>query len=352
MRQRIPTYLTRLSHIYIGGLVGWAALRALFGDRWWWLFSLNVFAEYLFVPLPAVFAAAWRARRRNLWVGCGAVAALGGHLYGWMWWPKFPLAQAGGVSLTMMTFNMLGYNQHPEGVVATIRNSGADVVALQELNPPAAARIQRDLAAIYPYQALDPRVGDGGMGVVSRYPLHRIDAALPGNWIGAPQALSLDLHGASVTLLHVHMRSSDIGSIDRMATVRERERQASTLAAFAAARPEPLIAFGDFNTTDQSVAYATVASVLTDSWREAGWGPGHTFPGAASPGSSRLRIVGILVPKWLIRIDYIFHSPQWRAHEAWIGPWDGISDHRPVVVRLAIEQDTPAMSDPGPATSP
>src|SRR5262249_347103 len=172
----------------------------------------------------------------------------------------------------------LGYNQHPEGVVATIRNSGADVVALQELNPPAAARIRRDLAAVYPYQALDPRAGDGGMGVVSRYPLQRIDAALPVNWLGAPQVLSLDLHGASVTLLHVHMRSSDIGSVDRMATVRERERQARTLAAFAAARPEPLIALGDFNTTDQSVAYATVATLLTPSCPQAGSGPRHPFP--------------------------------------------------------------------------
>jgi hypothetical protein len=48
-----------------------------------------------------------------------------------------------------MTFNMPD-SKHPEGVVATIRSSGADVVALQELNPPAAARIQRDPATAYP----------------------------------------------------------------------------------------------------------------------------------------------------------------------------------------------------------
>jgi vancomycin resistance protein VanJ len=232
---------------------------------------------------------------------------------------------------------MLGSNQHPEGVVTAIRDSGADVVALQELNPPGAARIQRDLATAYPYQALAPREGDSGMGVVSRYPLQRIDAALPGDWIGAPQVLSLNLHGAAVTLLHFHVRSSDIGSTNRMATVRERERQARTLADLAAAHTEPLIALGDFNATDQSVAYAALTSVLADSWREVGWGPGHTFPGADSPGSSRHRVAGVLVPKWLIRIDYIFHSPQWQAIEAWIGPWDEVSDHRPVVVRLAIK---------------
>jgi vancomycin resistance protein VanJ len=342
MHQRIITYLARLSHIYISGLFGWAALRTLFGDRWWWLFSLNTFAEFLFVPLPAVFVAAWLARRRRLWMGFGAVVALGMHHYGRMWWPKFPPAQGGDVTVTAMTFNMLGSNQHPEGVVATIHSSGADVVALQELNPPAAARIQRDLAAAYPYQVLNPREGDSGMGVISRYPLQHIDAALPGDWIGTPQVLSLNLHGIPITLLHVHVRSSDLGATDGMATVRERERQTRTLADFAAMHSEPLIVLGDFNTTDQSVAYATLASVLADSWREVGWGPGHTFPGADSPGSSRHRVVGILIPKWLIRIDYIFHSPQWRAREARIGPWDGVSDHRPVVARLGLKHDAPA----------
>ncbi|MFL5802007.1 MAG: endonuclease/exonuclease/phosphatase family protein [Roseiflexaceae bacterium] len=344
MRQRIMTYLARLSHAYVGVLFGWAAMRTLFGDRWWWLFCLNSFAEYLFVPLPAVFAAAWLAQRRRLWVSFGAVLALGGCLYGRMWWPKLSPAQVGDVILTVMTFNMLGYNRRPEGIVGAIHNAGADVVAIQELNTATAAYIQRDLADAYPYQVLDPHEGDSGMGVISRYPLRRVDAALPGDWIGEPQALSLNLHGTWVTLLHFHARSTDIGSIDRMATVRERERQARTLAAFAAARPEPLVALGDFNATDQSVAYTTMASVLADSWREAGWGPGHTFPGAASSGSSRHRIAGILVPKWLIRIDYIFHSPHLRAVGAWIGPWDEVSDHRSVLVRLALKHVAPLVA--------
>jgi vancomycin resistance protein VanJ len=337
MGKRSNSWLARLSWFYIGGLFGWAALRALFGDRWWWLFFLNSFAEYLFVPLPAVCASAWLARQRSLWFGFCAALALNGYLYNWMWWPKLSSAQVGDVTMTVMTFNMLGYNRRPEGVVGAIRDAGADVVAIQELNIAAAVRIQRDLADVYPYQVLDPREGDSGMGIISRYPLRHIDAALPGDWIGAPQVLSLNLHGTWVILLHFHARSTDIGSKNRMATVRERERQARTLADFAAERPEPLIALGDFNTTDQSIAYTTMSSRLADSWREVGWGPGHTFPGADSPGSSRHRIAGILVPRWLIRIDYVFHSPHWQALAAWIGPWDEVSDHRPVLARLSIK---------------
>jgi endonuclease/exonuclease/phosphatase (EEP) superfamily protein YafD len=191
---------------------------------------------------------------------------------------------------------------------------------------------------------LNSHEGDSGMGLISRYPLRRVDAALPGDWIGEPQVLSLNWHGTWVTLLHVHARSTDMSSNNRMMTVREREQQTRTLAGFVATRPEPLIALGDFNTTDQSVAYMTMASALVDSWREAGWGPGHTFPGAESSGSSRHRIAGILVPKWLIRIDYIFHSPHLRAVGAWIGPWDEVSDHRPVVVRLALKHVAPLVA--------
>src|SRR5690606_32794492 len=36
-----------------------------------------------------------------------------------------------------------------------------------------------------------------------------------------------------------------------------------------------------------------------------------------------------------LRIDYVFHSEEWRALDARIRPWDGESDHRPVLVRLA-----------------
>ena len=142
--------------------------------------------------------------------------------------------------------------------------------------------------------------------------------------------------GDYIILTHPY-RGIPAGSAGKItALAGERERQAQALADFAATHPEPLIALGDFNATPASVAHTTMSRVLADSWIEAGWGPGHTFPGAASPGSSRPRIAGILVPQWLLRIDYVFHSHQWQTLGAWIGPWDAVSDHRSVVVRLAI----------------
>jgi endonuclease/exonuclease/phosphatase (EEP) superfamily protein YafD len=54
--------------------------------------------------------------------------------------------------------------------------------------------------------------------------------------------------------------------------------------------------------------------------------------------------LGIDVPKWLIRIDYVFCSYDWQAIDARIGPWDGKSDHRPVIAEVALR--TEAYAEP------
>jgi vancomycin resistance protein VanJ len=329
-----------LAWVYFAGLFGWALLHALFGDRWWWLFLLNSFAVYFFLPLPVILALAFLTRRCDLWVGFGAALVMGIYLYGGLFLPKFSKAEAHRMQLTVMSYNLLGFNQHPERVVDALRSADADVVALQELNPLVADAISRKLASEYPYQILDPQMGVTGLGVISKYPLHPIDKYLPGAWMGRPQVLALDVAGRIITLLHFHAVSVNYVMLtDLEWSVRGREQQAREIVDFVADHPGPLIVLGDLNAGDQSSAYATVTNVLRDSWREGGWGLGHTFPGANSPASSRPVIAGITVPMWLVRIDYIFHSYHWQTLSAWIGPWDGVSDHRPVVARLTLTDD-------------
>jgi vancomycin resistance protein VanJ len=338
MRSWLTARFVTLARVYFTVLFTWAILHTLFGDRWWWLFLPNSFAVYLFLPLPAILVIALLVRRRETWLGFGVALALGAYLFGGLFLPKFYQAHASDPTLTVMTYNLLGFNGNREGIVAALRASNADVITLQEINPPVAESIRRDLAREYPYQALDPQFGVEGLGVISRYPLRPAGQILPGaEWVGTPQALDLDWNGTKVVLLHFHPFPTNLNGAANMEwSVHMREQQVRVVADFVAAHPEPLIAPVDFNANDQSRAYAMVVPVLVDSWREAGWGLGHTFPGAASYGSSRPVIAGIPVPMWLTRIDYVFHSRHWRATSAWIGPWDGVSDHRPVVARLAL----------------
>ncbi len=210
-------------------------------------------------------------------------------------------------------------------------------MSLQEINPATAALIARDLRARYPYQFLHPDA-DGGMGVLSRLPARDTGLRIGGTWLGTPIVVDVTVGTAHTLVAGVHAVSTIFRPSMIETEVRRRAEDARALVAFARRQGgTPLIVTTDFNSTDQNNPYGIVTSALVDSWREAGWGLGNTFPGADSPGSGRFTVLGQLVPMWLVRIDYVFHTRQWRAVSASIGPWDGVSDHRPVLVRLSLQ---------------
>jgi endonuclease/exonuclease/phosphatase (EEP) superfamily protein YafD len=109
-----------------------------------------------------------------------------------------------------------------------------------------------------------------------------------------------------------------------------REEQIELVLDTFAGQPEPLVLLGDLNSTPAHEVYRTLSAHLTDAFREAGWGFGHTFPATGG------RWWGIPYPDRMVRIDHVFYSADWRAEAAWVGEWDGFSDHRPVVARLRL----------------
>jgi endonuclease/exonuclease/phosphatase (EEP) superfamily protein YafD len=317
---------------YLLGLAAWLALWQLAGDATWWLFLINVLAVYLFVPLPlAIVLAAWR-RNVALLGGCGVAVVVFAVLWGGLFWPD-GRPEPEGPTLTVMTYNMLAYNPEPEGVIETIRESDADIVGILELSPRVAELVERDLTEAYPYRLLVERGTTTGGGIISRYPIEAMDVALddPG-WIGAPLVAEVDFDGERFVLVNAHSASGS-------AFVVARERQARLLSDFAAAQQLPVIVMGDFNALDTNESYGILTEHLYDAWREAGNGLGNTFPGVSkedAAASKRPEVLGIDVPKWLLRIDYVFCSYEWQPIEARIGPWDGGSDHRPVIAEVAL----------------
>ncbi len=296
------------------------------------LFAANALALYLFLPLPLALLAGVIKRRPEVIAGCLIAAGVCVYFWGALFWPNARVSPEGPV-LRVMTYNLLGYAGDPEAVLRTIRASNADVITLQELNPAVAGAIEANLAAGYPFQDLSPDAGVHGMGVISRLPMRPTAESIPDRaWVGPPHIEEIDFDGRVVTLVTFH-------AISHPGNYGPRDREARKLEAYARAHEGPLILAGDLNATDTNAAYGRIAAVLADSWREAGSGFGHTFPGASaktSPGSSRPDIFGIAVPKWLVRIDFVFHSAHWRAVSARIGPFDGVSDHRPVIVELTL----------------
>src|SRR5438552_5578502 len=149
-----------LASFYFAGLLIWALLHALLGDRSWWTFLLNTFVLYLFVPLPAVMFLVLLSGSSMAWLPTGAALAMWAYLYGGLMVPRGSTPAGNEMSVTVMTFNVLAYNRHPARVIAALRASDADVIGLQELNPGIARAIEGDLRHVYPYQILTPGTAD------------------------------------------------------------------------------------------------------------------------------------------------------------------------------------------------
>jgi endonuclease/exonuclease/phosphatase family metal-dependent hydrolase len=238
-------------------------------------------------------------------------------------------------SLTRPTFRVMTYNiHHGEGIdakldleriAAVIKEAGADIVALQEVDKGVERSGRRDmpaeLAALtgftcifsnnYHYQG-----GEYGNAVLTRFPVlaatnhhFRMLRALE------PRGLlqvTLAVHGRQLALLNTHL---DAGREDheRWSSVGEIE---SILKAYAG---QPLLFGGDFNATPDSRVIQKLSTWLTDPWPLVAAGPGHTIP-VKQPSK---------------RIDYI-----WMAKDsplipvkAWV-PHSIASDHLPVVMEF------------------
>jgi endonuclease/exonuclease/phosphatase (EEP) superfamily protein YafD len=327
--------LLALAWLYLAVLLVTTLLRYTLGDRSEWLFTLNGLALYTFLPLPFLLPLALLLRRRELWLGLAVGVGIWFYLWGGLFLPRMPFGDdATGPRLTLMAYNLAG-SEDTEAVLQAIRDGGADVVALQELDTRSARAIADGLSAEYPYQVLDGRAGANGSGVISRFPMRATgESIFDEEWVSPPTIVEVNVEGRIITLVRFHC-------VAFPRNYEARNRQADKLADYASNRQGPLVMVGDLNATSTNSAHAAVTSALNDTWQEVGWGFGHTFPGAGEsvlPGSARPVYFGVTSPKWLVRIDYVFHSSEWQAISARTGPWDGRSDHRAMVAVLQLKR--------------
>ncbi|MFN3308309.1 MAG: endonuclease/exonuclease/phosphatase family protein [Anaerolineales bacterium] len=332
----VQSHWTRLMDwllvFYLSGLLGWFFLHQFSGDRFPFISLLTMLAVYGFAPLPfvGVWAIGWR---RPLLLGLvllnsGVFFALWGRAF--LPKPSKPIQP----ELSFLTYNVLGWNEEVTAQVETIRRIDADVVFLQELNPELASLLETQLAKQYPYRLLDAQVGVNGMGTLSKFPIERAGSVPPLGWVGEPQWLRLQWTSCPIEMINLHMAPTNFFAAEHInQTNALRQAQAQWIVAQIAPDQAFIIA-GDTNSVPLSDSYRILRQKLEDAWQESGWGLGHTFPGRAGPGSSRPQFFGLAVPQWLLRIDYIFYTGEFRAIKAGLADFDGISDHRGLWARL------------------
>lgn len=327
---------------YAAIIVVWQILRLVFGDRWWWLGMANSASLYLFLPLLVLGPLALLSLNRTAMLATAVPFLVLVALYGWVVRPKSTLNKPkGAVVLRLLTLNALYTNDDGAAIEELVDAEWPDLICLQELNPRLAADLVARLSEKYRHQVLIPEEGTSGLGIFSRFPLHDVgeivDPAREVGWKHGAQHVTLDVDGRSVLLLNVHALSSwptlnKQGRAVFERSFRLRNAQARLWLERVAQHDGPAILIGDFNQTDQSVAYRLLSKKLQDVHLRAGKGLGHTYPAVIA------RWHGIPVPRRLLRLDYLFVTADWEALDFHIGEWDGQSDHRPVVATLVLSE--------------
>jgi endonuclease/exonuclease/phosphatase family metal-dependent hydrolase len=233
-------------------------------------------------------------------------------------------APAHGLAVDVATFN-IQYGTGHDGVLdlertaAAIEATGADVIALQEVDRNwgersghvdqvawLASRLEMDHAYNRDFGSVDSQRGNA---VLSRHPIlaSTTHPFHPGGQRGVLD-VRVDIDGEQLTILNAHLSSSVAAQEHEVSVIREVLGSSSTRTVLA----------GDFNTLVQWGTLDPLLSVLDDAWSAAPRGSkGNTYP-ANKPQT---------------RIDYLMVSPDLAVETATV-PASDASDHLPVVIRL------------------
>lgn len=321
---------------YLLGLVGFLILRQGFGDGWWWLGFLNSFAPIWFMPLIVVVPLLG-VLRSGWWRLGASLIVLAGVWFGAYFMPKTPNVPAGR-ALKVVTFNMWANNQHFDQIEKWLEQNDPDIVLLQEIPDRYAQHGVVSRIGQFPHQFVQNWTW--GQLTLSKYPiLEQKNIPPPSGFVF--QRTVIDFEGQQVAIYNMHLSmptQDDARLVISHAPFyvnialkyydTTRNQEIAFLLKTLETEPLPYIVAGDFNTSDQSMSYQLLRDKLGDTFREVGVGFGGSWP----------RPVVDELPAWLppiIRIDYLFHSSQWQAVSAEVGPYLG-SDHLPMIGVLAL----------------
>ncbi len=237
-------------------------------------------------------------------------------------------------TITVMTANLWNGLAPDAQVIEAIRSSGADVIGLEELNRRQAKVIEDATGDLYPWIST---FGDSyeGRGVLSRLPL--VSVELVPLVADRPDVLAVVDTGAVLLSIIVGHPRPQILRRGRVRFQMSSLRQILRLARLASEQ-SPAVLLGDFNMSPRHPGYTRFEKLgLTDAYVAGGAGAGRTFP-------IRMRVAGaerdpdfarIVSTPPIKRFDHIWHTPNIRTDQAWIGPDSG-SDHASVMARLIL----------------
>lgn len=257
----------------------------------------------LALPVLLVCAAVTRSRAA---IGASAVAAI---IWGVMFVPGLlPLSAAGasgGEQIVVASQNVQANSGTAAESAETLAATGADVIALQEMDSESRDAASATLDAIYPYN-----YGVGTVGVWSTYPIDNAQMIDLGLGWERGLAADLDTPAGLVSLYVVHAASARPDSYE------DRNTMLSNLAEYLARdENDRVIAVGDFNAGSSDRALGAITAELTEA-NQSGGGFGFTWPAEAP----------------VVRIDHLFQRGMDVVSNGTMRA--GSSDHLAVITTL------------------
>ncbi|MFC6062222.1 endonuclease/exonuclease/phosphatase family protein [Streptomyces ochraceiscleroticus] len=272
---------------------------------------LETFLPWLgIIGIPLLLIAALLRRSASALVALVLPAIVWANLFGGQLTDK---SGARG-DLTVATHNVNAENPDPVGTAKKVADSGADVVALEELTAKALPTYREALAAKYPYRTVE-----GTVGVWSKYPLsdaRPVDIKM--GWTRALRATVTAPDGQRVAVYAAHLPSVRV-KVKAGFTANQRDNSAEALGeAITAEKLSKVVLLGDLNGTMNDRSLAPVTAQMRSAQGAAGDGFGFSWP-AAFP---------------MARIDQIMVKGVDPA-SAWSLPSTG-SDHLPLAASFKI----------------
>ncbi|MEU4219332.1 endonuclease/exonuclease/phosphatase family protein [Actinoplanes sp. NPDC026623] len=316
-RVRRVAWLVLLWLLVLPGTI-WSLLR-LGGLERGLMVQLFAFTPYVAAWSVVPVIAALATRR---WLA-GAVAAVTLALFAVVMLPR-ALADGDrgprdGVTLHVMTSNMLFGNADPAEIVRLVRANDVSVLALQEFSPGGQTRLaQAGLGELLPYSSLGAEYGASGSGLYSRFPITNPGVRRNGGGFNQAYGTVQPPGAGAVVVESAHPLAPY--SIEILGDWRD------DLNAEPRADPAglPRILLGDFNST---LDHAPLRDLIGSGYRDAADAAGAGLAGTWGPYDG-----GPLPP---VTIDHVLADERLGVGAVSVHEIPG-SDHRATVAELRI----------------
>lgn len=257
---------------------------------------------------------------------------------------SYPIIQFNKVKDMKADLSVLSYNTHgfkEEGTKELLIKNKADIMLLQEAYQGQQKSLKNKEFKDYYSEFY------GLLTIYSKYPIIQTKKIIPDNneeLNGLAAYADIDLGTDTIRVINVYLepmyidkemvkeiiqsdtsQKAEISSkkveLKLVKGMQKHQKQLEAIIPYITSSRHPVILGTDLNSTPVSYEYEKLKKYLTDSFIEVGQGDATTFHGFKFP----------------IRIDYLFHSKEFKTVEAYIIR-KKFSDHYPVVVKYKFSE--------------